>query len=106
MVGSRRAQPVSPPVRLALCLAATVAQELAGRGAGALTVFEGDLTVDHDGLVPVGLLHPSPLAAREVIDDLADPMRPHVETLELVDDDVRRSALAENAAVTETGGMR
>ena len=40
-----------------------------------------------------------------VVDDLADPARLDVESLELVDDHVGGRALAEHAPVPEAGGM-
>src|SRR4051794_6080819 len=88
------------------CTAATVTQELAGRGARALALVEGDLAVDEDRLVALGPLHPAPLATGQVVGDLADPLGLHVELFHVVDDDVGRRAFAQHATVAEPGRMR
>src|SRR5215217_3156286 len=85
--------------------AATVAQQPAGCRARALAIAERRLAVDDDLLVATCPLHPPPLSGGEVVDDVADPVRIHVELLHVVDDDIRSRALAQDTPIAESGGM-
>ena len=47
------------------------------------------------------MLHATPFAAREIIDDLADPVGLDRQPLQVVHDHVRREAFAQGAAIAE-----
>src|SRR6476469_6469552 len=81
-----------------------VAEQPAWRRPRARPVAEGGLAVDDDLLVATCPLHPAPLAGGQVVDDLADPARVHVELLHVVHDDVGGGPFAQDAAVAEPGG--
>src|SRR5438132_678830 len=61
-----------------------VAQQLARGGAGALAVLEGHLAVDQRVAIAVRPLDAPPLAAGEVVGDLAGPLRVHPQLLQVV----------------------
>src|SRR5205814_1706131 len=106
-VGARARRPDRADAPFIVVLASlAMAQQPAGRRAGAAPVLERHLAVDDRPAVALRLLDTPPLAAREVIRDLARPLRQHFQVLQIVDDDVCRGALPQEAAVLETRRMR
>src|SRR6266478_8369750 len=81
----------------------TVAQQASRKRAGLAPILEGDLTIEHNSFITLGALHPAPLAAGKIMRDLH---RHHFEPLEVVNDDVSGRALAQRAAIAETGAQR
>src|SRR6185312_7657959 len=79
----------------------TVAQQPARSGTGGLAVDEGDFPVDDRVAVALGSPDPPPFAAGQVFGDL---FLEQGEVVVVVDQDVGRSALDEDAAVAEAGG--
>src|SRR5207245_9808604 len=74
---SRPVTALAHPAAGAQCprsLPAPLAQQPARGRAGSLAVLEGDLAVHENRLVALRLLHPPPLPAGEVVDDLAVPV--------------------------------
>jgi hypothetical protein len=82
-------------------LGVSVTEELARGCSSALAFIERHLAVDDDSLVPLGPLDPAPLAAREVVSDLPDPVRVDVQLVQIVHHYVSRRPLAQHAAIAE-----
>src|SRR5262245_35447511 len=79
-----------------------VAQQLARPRAGLAVVLDGHLAIDENVAIAGAALYAAPLAAGEVV-RLLD--RRHGEVVEVVDDDVRRLAFLERAAIGEAGAV-
>ena len=82
------------------------AQQSPGRRARGATGGESHLAVDDDRAVAVRALHATPFPAREIVRDLAHPLGLDRQFLEVVNDHVRRRALAQHAAAAEARGVR
>src|SRR6516164_11657898 len=87
---------------VAVPLASTVPQKLPRQGSRRLAVFKGDLTVDQDPVVALGLLDTPPLAAGQVFSDFR---RQNFQLGEIIDHDIRRRLLAAGAALFEAAQM-
>src|SRR5882672_9985408 len=78
----------------------SVTQDLARSCAGEAVALPGNLPV-HDHLaIALGALHAAPFVARQVVRNLD---REHLQPLEIVNDDVGRCALTQEAAIFESG---
>src|SRR5262245_31089948 len=86
-------------------LAPSVAEEFARGGTSAFAFVERHLAINDDSLVPLGPLNPTPLAAREVVGDLADPVRFDAQPVQVVYDHVGRCAFTQYAAVAKACGL-
>src|SRR5581483_3498642 len=96
-------EPGSPPESPASGLRAAVAEQFARRRSRASPFNEGLDAVDDNRAVAYGALNTAPLSPRQVIGDLADPVRFHIQMLEVIDDQVGPRAFAQDSAVAETG---
>src|ERR1700680_2204092 len=83
-----------------------VAQQLARRRASALTVLKCDFTVDDSPAVTFRALDASPLIGREIMDGLALPLRRAFQSFEIVDYDIGRRTLTQEAAIDEACRLR
>src|SRR5712692_11798051 len=86
-------------------LGVSVTQKLTWGCPSAFAFIERHLAVDNDGLVPLGPLDPAPLAAREVVGDLADPLGVDGQPVKVVHDHVGSRAFAQHPAVAEACGL-
>src|SRR5258705_2776685 len=78
----------------------SVTQDLARSCAGEAVALPGNLAV-HDHLtIALGALHAAPFVARQVVRNLD---RQHLQPLEVVNHDIGRCALAQEATILESG---
>src|SRR5580704_14024162 len=81
----------------------SVAQDLARSCAGEAVAFPGNLTVHDHMTVALGALHAAPFVARQVMRNLD---RKYLQPLEVVNHDIGRCALAQEAAILESCAER
>src|ERR1700722_1956260 len=79
-------------------------QQLAWRGPSALTIFEGCFSIDHDRAITFSALDAPPFAAGEIVNDFSDPVRGNLQLVQIVNDDIRCSSLAENSTISKARG--
>src|SRR5580704_2340607 len=77
----------------------SVAQDLARSCAGEAVALPGNLTVHDHVTVALGALHAAPFVARQVVRNLD---RQDLQPLEVVNHDIGRCTLAQEAAIPES----
>src|SRR5271155_3860127 len=80
-----------------------MAEQFARGRARANAVLEGDFAIDDSPLVAFGLLYATPLVARQVVKDFD---RCDFQVVEIVNHDIGRCALAQEATILEARAER
>src|SRR6266851_7248541 len=85
--GGLKSRPRFYSNRINRSVGVAVAQQFARRRPGAIAFAEGLDTVHDNRAIALRTLHATPFAARQIVHDLADPVRLDAKTVEVVDHD-------------------